>query len=1268
MRAEILRLTRYLMGTGLALFLSLCVFSPVVAQEPTPLLPPAVQEFECTGFDNTPLDHYRRATEFDRAGQNEQAALEYWQTIQCDKDYALAYRYLARIYKRLERPDEGIALFARMAVEDSQNALAHYVLGWLYMNAYDDWETTEVNWQRALEIDPRCALALNGMGVVHKHYGDRDAELTMYRAAMQADPGLVLPRSNILNWYSQELTDVSEASVINLISSLQEDLSTNPEQVFADERLYIVINLYGSIGKWEDARRLAQQLLTEYPTSLWRDYAYVIIATSYLSDRQYAQMIEPLSIAIEKFPDSALAQGMRGLLGNVYLIMGNQGEALQVLNEAIYLYPDPDSEFEGGIQDLLTSLKSGSEEARKYRTLGGDANSRGEYEKAISYCEKARQIAASNNDIDAEGEALSCLGVTYQNLGLYQDATIYYHKLLKVALASGDKYTMGIAYGGLGTQAIGLGEYYQAIHYFQLSLDSFEEVPDNQTSSLELNGLIVSIYDQMGTIYSYLGNYELAEYWLKRAFGEMDFRQRALPYMRTIVMNNIINLGVLYFRMGEKELALKYFKEALELETWQVDEAIMLAHLYVGRLYIGDAQFTKAINEYNRAIQLAVEHGNLDWEVQARMHLGQLYIKEKNYEDALVELQLGLKISHELNQPQEIARNLYMIGEVYQNTGNQMTASEYFYRSVLSLENYVESLSSGATRGEVFEGGWYKLYRELVESLMSLDKGEEAYEISERSRARTLLDSLANGQIDFREGADTDLLERSQTLRTEIGALDHRLQGELSQPHDQQNPTALQNLETQLQAKREEYSLLLNQLQATNPEYAALALGSTLSLTATQALLNDQTTLLEYFVAEDQTVAFVLTHDSFNVITIPVSSDTLMDTIITFRDFANREPAHPQSLIQLYDWLIAPVRPYLKTPQLGIVPHRMLHYLPFAALTDGGRYLVEDFTLFTLPSASILPYVQPNPVAANPRLVAIAQPSAQDGPYLSHAVQEAATIAALWDTTAIVDDAATETAVYSQTVGVGIVHIVAHGTFNPFNPLFSELWLGADAHNDGNLEVHEVYGMDLTQAQLVVLSGCETDMSHLTRVDYLPGGDELVGLNRAFLFAGTPTVVGSLWRVDDASTALLMERFYTYLKQGQGKAAALRQAQLDTRAQYPHPYYWAGFVLTGDGAASVIQPPFNWLRIVLLGIVGLLVAGGTGYWGWQRHRQAQIQVVQAAQLQQLLDARARLLTEPETVGRVHALRWVTQEIRELGKSSPHDSYLLSIVSHVEKES
>jgi hypothetical protein len=266
----------------------------------------------------------------------------------------------------------------------------------------------------------------------------------------------------------------------------------------------------------------------------------------------------------------------------------------------------------------------------------------------------------------------------------------------------------------------------------------------------------------------------------------------------------------------------------------------------------------------------------------------------------------------------------------------------------------------------------------------------------------------------------------------------------------------------------------------------------------------------------------------------------------------------------------------------------VLLYLPFAALTDGEKYLSDDYVLFTLPSASVLSFVQEKRKAGTGTILALGNP-ASPLPGLKFAEQEAQSIAGLYGAQALVGKDATESIVRARASEAGILHIAAHGEYDPQNPLFSTIHLAGDAENDGRLEVHEVYSLDLaTSTDLVVLSACQTDVGAVS------AGDEVVGLNRAFLFAGTPTVIASLWNVDDAATTLLMEKFYGHLRAGASKAQALRQAQLDVRATYPHPYYWAAFVLTGDPGTGVEAQspwPFSGSRRVLwlAGIAGSLV-------------------------------------------------------------------------------
>lgn len=241
-----------------------------------------------------------------------------------------------------------------------------------------------------------------------------------------------------------------------------------------------------------------------------------------------------------------------------------------------------------------------------------------------------------------------------------------------------------------------------------------------------------------------------------------------------------------------------------------------------------------------------------------------------------------------------------------------------------------------------------------------------------------------------------------------------------------------------------------------------------------------------------------------------------------------------------------------------IIPNGILHYLPFAALNDGQQYLGDKHTLAYLPSASTLQFIQQKRKPLSSKVLVFAESQTEGLPRLRYVDVEAQDIAKLYQTQAFVDDAATESAFVGSAADFSILHLAAHAELDSISPLFSRILLAPDATNDGSLQVQEIYDLALKNAGLVVLSACNTQLGLHS------SGDDIIGLNRAFIYAGAPTVIASLWSVDDVATSIFMKSFYTHLKEGMGKAAALRAAQSEVRVQYPHPYYWAAFVLTGD--------------------------------------------------------------------------------------------------------
>jgi len=501
------------------------------------------------------------------------------------------------------------------------------------------------------------------------------------------------------------------------------------------------------------------------------------------------------------------------------------------------------------------------------------------------------------------------------------------------------------------------------------------------------------------------------------------------------------------------------------------------------------------------------------------------------------------------------------VGSVYENQGNSNQAINYYQQSV----NITESIQGDIQIEELkssFASEQIDIYSRLISLLVEQGDFTAAFNYAERAKARAFLDQMASGQVDFRSGVDAQLLQQGQDLNNLIVATHHQLITVKNRPQDQQDESAIVEVSNRLDTLQEDYATLLTQIKLQSPATASLVTVDVAPLAEIQSLLEPDTTLVEYFVSDTRTFAFILTRTSFDTVTLNVSREDVVDSVKLLRDFADLSEEHPSELQHLHQKLIEPLQAYLKTSHLIIVPHDILHYLPFAALTDGSHYLSEKHTLSLLPSANTLRFLpQAHHSETNAPLVFGDPITPESLGVLSSAQTEVRAIARLFHITPFMGKDATETRLRSQASNANILHLSVHGEYNPINPLFSTLYLAADGQNDRRLEVHEIYGLDLTsKTNLVVLSACQTNIGRQSR------GDEIVGLNRAFLYAGTPTVMSSLWNVDDAATALLMERFYTHLQNSSDASEALQEAQKEVRQQpeYAHPYFWSAFSLTGS--------------------------------------------------------------------------------------------------------
>jgi len=265
----------------------------------------------------------------------------------------------------------------------------------------------------------------------------------------------------------------------------------------------------------------------------------------------------------------------------------------------------------------------------------------------------------------------------------------------------------------------------------------------------------------------------------------------------------------------------------------------------------------------------------------------------------------------------------------------------------------------------------------------------------------------------------------------------------------------------------------------------------------------------------------------------------------------------------LYDVLIKPVEPYITGKRLVIVPHSVLHFLPFETLKDGqGRYLIESHPVSYAPSLNALRLCRTKNRGKATKLVAYGDTLGD----LQYARREVDAVSSLFEESVVLSGQQVTKASVSSTIAQGdIIHFACHGIFDPASPLDSALVMASPASRGvtlGNLNLLTVSDIMRFKASpsLVFLSACDTGRARVS------GGDELIGLVRGFFVAGSPSLVTTLWPIDDESTAMLAFRFYeNLLKRNMDKAKALQEAKLYLMKQgFKDPYYWAAFVLQGD--------------------------------------------------------------------------------------------------------
>jgi CHAT domain-containing protein/tetratricopeptide (TPR) repeat protein len=994
------------------------------------------------------------------------------------------------------------------------------------------------------------------------------------------------------------------------------DRTNNYDHVFQR-----IVEAARAANKLDQARVLFGSLLQASPPNPKGHYGLGLVYSELKDDAAAIASYKQCLQELPEYPPPLLE------LVNIYRRKGNIAEVKPYLGSLLATRPDSPTahlgmgwyyssvgDVESAVKQMDAALSANPKltEACYYKAfILGFAERSEESLKIIRQC-----LPAIEADLNEE-QRKPFLSITARNhlrLGDYPEAFKNYDQLLKIAQGMEDKLYEEGTLGFLASMYALQGDYTRSILTFKQALAVAKE-SDSQGGVYDSGrhlGNIGQIYFKLGDLLMARHYYELG---LEVARNAGDFRGQA---------NIFSYLGELMAAQNELGQALTYYKQALEAEEKR--PGITPRSFYysvLSTLYLRAGDYQKAKETIDQALKNARELKTRLVELQLLNDLGELHLRLNEPELALKVYRESLQSNAGLDNPSYAWMAHAGLATAYQRLGQLDQARTHYVKAIEIMEG-VRSKLVGADDKAGFYQNKVEVYKNLIAVLLKLGEkrheqelASEAFHVSESARARAFSDLLAEAQVNLEQNLEADLLKRQHEIEASMSKLNAQLINERVKEPAIQDKGKIKRLEEDLSKADVEWSNWLRELRRRNLRYADLKYPEPLTLERAQRMLADHSLVLAYSLGERESFLFAVSRDGYRVAKLPSSSDIgegveKLIAAITARGGASLEKYRAQA-VKLYEDLIQPAGELLAGKrELIILADDALHRLPFetlistsiAALPTADRsdhrkwpYLISQFSISYAPSVSALAslrdyhketgapqkdfiaYANPNYDQQNTLALAAFLRSADDGQQLKlrrllnsrGEVEEIAKLFAKNQTDLYFENSASEENVKAKDrlSQYRIVHFSAHGLVNEKRPRFSGIVLSLPkvdnegiplSEEDGLLSAYEIFDLKLN-ADLVVLSACQTGMGKEIK------GEGMMGLMRAFMYAGTPSVVVSLWNVNDRSAADLMIRFYKNLwKPGSeklNKAEALRKAQLEIIEMGSKPYHWAPFILVG---------------------------------------------------------------------------------------------------------
>jgi CHAT domain-containing protein/predicted negative regulator of RcsB-dependent stress response len=879
-------------------------------------------------------------------------------------------------------------------------------------------------------------------------------------------------------------------------------------------------------------------------------------------------------------------------IGVVYWSLGETQKALEKYNESL---------------PIRQAVGDRSGEAQTLNNIGTVYWSLGEGRKALEKFNEALPIRRAVGNHSGEAQTLNNIAAVYWSLGETQKALEKFNESLPIRRAVGDRRGEANTLNNIGEVYRSLGEMQKALEKYNEALPLMRAVGDRSEEANTLNNI--------GVVYNALGEMQKA----------LEKYNEALPLWRAIGDRNgeaytLTNIGAVYRSLGEIQKALEKFNEALPILQAVGDrrgEAVTLNN--IGLVYRSLGETQKALEKFNESLPIFQAAGDRRGKAVTLNKIGEVYRSLGETQKALEKHNEALPLSRDVGDRNGEATTLLGIARVEQTRGNLTQARQPIEQAVGLIESLRTNIVSQELRASYFASR-HEFFESYIDVLMQMHKQNlaaafdaAALAVSERARARSLLELLKESRADIHQGVDSSLLERERSLQQRLNARAAEQARLLNRKHTPEQADAIAK---EIASITDEYEELRAQIRARGPRYAALTQPQPLSLAEIQQqALDEDTLLLEYALGEQRSYLWLVSQRSIDSYELPPRAEVEAATRRVYELLTARPkrgtPPDPQFIAQartLSGMLLGPVAQRLDGKRLVVVAPGALSYLPFAALPapeDGKRPardyepLIAKHEVVSVPSASVLSVIRRETAGrqrAARSVAVLADPvfeesdprldEAKNGnssgkqPATRGAHAELSELARAIRTMNFSDARSGFTRLpFSRYEAEGVIALTSKGTglkatdFNASRDLAKSRELSEyrivhfATHGLLNSERPELSGLVFSlidregkpqdgflRLHEIYNLQLNADLIVLSACETGLGkeikGEGLIGLTRGFMYSGAPRVVASLWNVDDLATAELMKLFYQrMLKDGLTAGAALRAAQIELSGQ-----------------------------------------------------------------------------------------------------------------------